>query len=87
MLVAADAAIATAMAQICRAAGSWVSFAGIMNVVYYDAATARSYNMNASYNSVLGETETGTIPTNDLYEGITNDKRSAASGRTVLTGA
>ncbi len=81
---AADAAIATAMAQICLAAGSWVSFAGIMNVVYYEAASGRSYNMNASYNSVKGETEPETIPTNDLNEGIMNHEHTPVSGRTVL---
>jgi hypothetical protein len=36
---AADAAMATAMTQIVEAAGEYVSFAGILSMVYYDAAT------------------------------------------------
>ena len=52
---AMDAGLATAMAQT-LAAGNWVSFAGIMTLVYYDAATDTVYNMNASYNTVVKPT-------------------------------
>jgi gamma-glutamyltranspeptidase/glutathione hydrolase len=41
---AADAAVATALTQICTAAGSWVSYAGIMPMVYYDAASGKTYD-------------------------------------------
>ena len=34
---AADAAMATAMTQVVEAAGSYISFAGILTMVYYDA--------------------------------------------------
>ena len=59
---AMDAALATAMAQVTMAAGNWVSFAGIMTLVYYDAETSRVYNMNASYNTVFGEDDPLSIP-------------------------
>src|SRR6185503_10782963 len=54
---AADAAMATAMTQICMAAGSWVSYAGILTMVYFDAASGKTYNLNAAYNTVKGETD------------------------------
>ena len=59
---AMDAALATAMAQVTLAAGNWVSFAGIMTLVYYDAESQRVYNMNAAYNTVLGEDDPLSIP-------------------------
>ena len=59
---AMDAALATAMAQVTMAAGNWVSFAGIMTLVYYDAETNRVYNMNAAYNTVFGEDDPLSIP-------------------------
>ena len=63
---AMDAALATAMAQVTMAAGNWVSFAGIMTLVYYDAASGRTYNLNASYNTVLGENDPMSIPGLDM---------------------
>jgi len=70
---AADAAIATSLAQIVLTAGSWNSFAGIFYMVYYDAASQRVYSLNAGYNTVLAETEPLTIPS-----------RPQPSGRTAL---
>src|SRR5688572_22107928 len=65
---AADAAVATALTQICMAAGSWVSYAGIMTMVYFDAATGNVYNLNAGYNTVKAETDAMTMPGVDLAE-------------------
>jgi gamma-glutamyltranspeptidase / glutathione hydrolase len=59
---AADAALATAMGQVCLAAGSWVSYAGLMTMVYYEASSGKVYNMNAAFNTVKGETDPLTIP-------------------------
>jgi len=70
---AADAAMTTAMTQICLAAGSWVSYAGIMTMVYYDAAADKVHYMFAGYNTVQGETDPQSIP-----------KMGKASGRTAL---
>src|SRR5690348_13001169 len=44
---AMDAALTAAMLQPCLAAGSYVSYAGILNIVYFDAASARVYNLSA----------------------------------------
>jgi gamma-glutamyltranspeptidase / glutathione hydrolase len=67
---AADAVVATAMTQVCLAAGSWVSYAGIMNVVYFDAASGKTYDMNASYDTVEGETDAASIPAPDFSKGL-----------------
>lgn len=59
---AMDAAMTAAMLQPCLALGSYVSYAGILNVVYFDAASGKVFNLNASYNTVRGEKEPLTIP-------------------------
>jgi gamma-glutamyltranspeptidase/glutathione hydrolase len=59
---AMDAALATAMVQIVLCGGSWVSFAGILNAVYYDAASGTVHNLNGAYNTVRGETDPLSIP-------------------------
>ena len=79
---AMDAALATAMAQVTLAAGSWVSFAGIMTLVYYDAETDAVYNMNASYNTVAGEDDPMTIPGLDIGDFMSTEIRP--SGRATL---
>ncbi|MCK7502841.1 MAG: gamma-glutamyltransferase family protein, partial [Desulfobacterales bacterium] len=58
---AADAAIATSLAQIVLAMGSVVSYAGILSMVYYDAGSGTFHYLNAGYNTVLGENEPMTI--------------------------
>ncbi|MEO8449942.1 MAG: gamma-glutamyltransferase [Gemmatimonadota bacterium] len=70
---AADAAMTTALAQIALAAGSWVSYAGLMNLMYFDAASGKVSSMNAVFNTVKGETDPRTIPA-----------CTTASGRTAL---
>lgn len=83
---AADAAVATALTQICMAAGSWVSYAGIMTMVYFDAATGKIHNLNAGYNTVKAETDAMTIPGIELAE-LIKDLRGGdyqPSGRTAL---
>jgi gamma-glutamyltranspeptidase/glutathione hydrolase len=68
---AADAAVATALAQICLSGGSWNSYAGIFYAVYYDAKSRKVYCLNAGYNTVLGETEPLTIPSQPKPSGRT----------------
>ncbi|MEQ8767293.1 MAG: gamma-glutamyltransferase [Planctomycetota bacterium] len=70
---AADAALTTALAQIVLAAGSWVSFAGRMTVVYYDAETETLHSLNANYDVPREEKDPLTIP-----------RQGTPSGRTVL---
>jgi gamma-glutamyltranspeptidase/glutathione hydrolase len=72
---AADAAMVTALSQVALHAGSVVSYAGIMSVLYYDAATGRVYAMNALYNTPSEEKDPLSIPA--MGSGI-------PSGRTAL---
>jgi gamma-glutamyltranspeptidase / glutathione hydrolase len=85
---AADAVAATALTQACLAAGSWVSYAGIYTMVYFDAATSRTYNLNAAFNTVKDERDPGTIPgikMSDVGAGGFNAFTYEPSGRTALT--
>src|SRR5215475_12465982 len=59
---AADAALATSLAQIALDAGAVTSYAGILTMVYYDSASKKVYSLNASYNTVLEEKDPLTIP-------------------------
>jgi len=52
---AADAAATVALTQIATALGSYVSYAGIMELVYYDAKSGKVTTMNAGWNSYLGD--------------------------------
>src|SRR4030095_16141353 len=59
---AADASLATSLAQIALDAGAPTSYAGILTMVYYDAASKKVYSLNAGYNTVLEEKDPLTIP-------------------------
>src|SRR5918995_6989971 len=48
---AADAAMAVALAQVVECAGSYVSHAGILGMVYFEAATGMVHYLNAGYNT------------------------------------
>ncbi len=78
---AADAAITTALTQIALAAGSWVSYAGFFNMIYYDADSKTVHTLNAGFNTVKEETEPVTIP---ACLGPSGMKAYAPSGRTAL---
>jgi gamma-glutamyltranspeptidase/glutathione hydrolase len=79
---AMDAALSTSLSQVVLAGGSWVSYSGLMNVVYYEAKTGKVYDMNASFNTVEKENDPLTIT-----GGINLDfskKGTATNGRAVL---
>jgi len=59
---AADAAMTTALCEVVHAGGSYVSFAGIMMMIYYDAASGKVYYMDAEYNTPLEEKRPKSIP-------------------------
>jgi gamma-glutamyltranspeptidase/glutathione hydrolase len=85
---AADAAAATALAQICLAAGSWVSYAGIYSMVYFEASTGKLHNLNAGFNTIQAEDDPLGIPgpnLGDLGKGGLSAFQYEASGRTALT--
>lgn len=60
---AADAAAAVALTQVTTALGSYVSYAGIMELVYFEAKTAKVYTLNAGWGTYQGETDPKGIPT------------------------
>ena len=51
---AADVAATVALTQVTTALGSYVSYAGIVQLVYYDASTDKMYSMNAGWGSSHG---------------------------------
>jgi gamma-glutamyltranspeptidase/glutathione hydrolase len=59
---AADAAIATALCEVVHAGGSYVSFAGPMMMVYYDAASGKVVYLDAEYATPLEERNSKSIP-------------------------
>lgn len=72
---AADAVLTTALAQIALVGGSWVSYAGLFTMVYFDASTGEVHSLNAAFDIPRGEDDPGTIPAQGTGE---------ASGRTAL---
>lgn len=78
---AVDAVITTALAQIALAAGSWVSYAGLFNLIYFDARSRTVHSLNAGFNTVRDETEPATIPSCLGPSGI---QAYTPSGRTAL---
>lgn len=79
-----DAAMTAALTQIAMNAGSVISYFGVMTMVHYDAATDKMISMDATWNSVQGETDPKTIPGavdfSDLFA------PQEPSGRTALVG-
>jgi gamma-glutamyltranspeptidase/glutathione hydrolase len=59
---AVDAALTTTLTQVCLLAGSNVSYAGIIFLLYYDAKTGKIYSMHAGWNTVKEETDPKSIP-------------------------
>lgn len=59
---AADAAAAVALTQVSRALGSYVSYAGIAQILYFEASSGRVYAIDAGWGSYRGEVDPMTIP-------------------------
>ncbi|HEV2703301.1 MAG TPA: gamma-glutamyltransferase [Steroidobacteraceae bacterium] len=59
---AADAALTTALTQVTTSLGSIVSYAGVLQLLYYDAATHRISSLDAGWNSYADEKSPATIP-------------------------
>ncbi|MFG0252706.1 MAG: gamma-glutamyltransferase [Phycisphaerales bacterium JB038] len=77
---AADAALTGALAQIVMNAGATVSYAGVLELVYYDAETGKVYALDAGFDTVLAEDDPLTIPRLRPGPEATPEPR----GRTVL---
>lgn len=83
---AMDAALTAALTQVVAAAGSSVSFFGILSLVYYDAERDEVTTLNAEWNTVLGELEPLTIPGQLDLSSEMGVSGEAVSGRTALVG-
>ena len=59
---AADAAMATALCEVVHVGGSYVSFAGPMMMVYFDAASGKAFYLDAEYATPLEEKNPRSIP-------------------------
>jgi len=66
---AVDAAMVTSLAQCALHAGAAVSFAGIMTMVYHEAATGKTYSMNAAWKTCQEEKDPMTIPSRGTPSG------------------
>ena len=83
---AMDAAMAVAMAQPCHAMGSFVSYAGIITLVYFEASSGKVYSLDGGFNTVREEKDPLTIPApaGDLVALSGGGPASKPSGRTAL---
>jgi gamma-glutamyltranspeptidase/glutathione hydrolase len=82
---AADAAIAAALTQIATALGTNISYAGILEVVYYDAKSRRTQTLGAGWNTWSGETDRASIPLSPTLSGLFGQLSVAKSaGRGTL---
>jgi gamma-glutamyltranspeptidase / glutathione hydrolase len=77
---AADAVLTGAMTQIVMNAGASVSYAGVLELVYYDAESGQVYSLDAGFNTVRAEDDPLTIPPLRPGPEATPEPR----GRTVL---
>ena len=67
---AADAAIAAALTQITTALGTNISFAGIAEIVYYDAHSGRTLSLNAGWDAWSREHDRASLPSSPLVPAI-----------------
>ena len=83
---AADAAITTALTQIAMMAGANVSYAGVADLLYYDARTRRVHALSAGWNGWRGETAPLAIPAADisLITGHAPSPSTGGEGRKTL---
>ncbi len=66
---ALDALVATSWTQIALEAGSGVSFAGQLTLLYYEASTGTVHGIDGSFDTVRGETDPMSIPSVDSVSG------------------
>ena len=83
---AMDALLTAALAQIALTAGAPISYFGIMSLVYYDAESKTVHTMDASWNTILDETEPLAIPGAVSMVSERGLLGKSPSGRTALVG-
>ena len=87
---AADAAATVALTQCTVQLGSVVSYAGVMSMLYYDAASKKVFSLDGGYNTCINEKDSPSIPGSNLgnldsYKPATaSSAGKVAHGRKVL---
>ncbi|NOG54932.1 MAG: hypothetical protein HND57_11515 [Planctomycetes bacterium] len=81
---AADAVLTTALAQITMSMGASISYAGVFELVYYDAESDHVYALDAGFQTVSSETDPLTIPTLSYMNSDRQPPDPKQIGRTVL---
>lgn len=59
---AMDAALSVALAEIAATGGKYISYAGMLSLLYFEAETGTIQNMNAAFNTLENEVDPTTIP-------------------------
>jgi len=77
---AADAALVTALAQVPLLPGNFITYAGILHMMYYEAETGKVYSINASWDIPRDELDPLSIPSINLQ----HIDPSKHSGRSAL---
>ncbi len=80
---AMDAVLSASLAEIAETEGKFISYAGFMNLLYYEAETGNVYNMNAAFNTIQEESEPLTIPKAN-YGSTVSKSKTVLNGRTIL---
>lgn len=83
---AIDAAMTTALTQITLDGGYAISYFGVMNLVYYEAKTDKTYSMDANWNSIINDTDPSTIPGGIPDPFHPDGDTRMPSGRSALVG-
>jgi gamma-glutamyltranspeptidase/glutathione hydrolase len=82
---AADAAIATALTQVATDLGAIISYAGVLELVYYDAKTGRVSALDAGWNSYVDEQDPMGIPNSSVPPIVADHPATpGAQGRKTL---
>ena len=82
---AADAAAVVALTEIATELGSYVSYAGVLQLVYFEAKSRRVYSLGAGWNSYRGESGPGSIPASALgLPGTSTRDDTNETGRKTL---
>jgi len=76
---AADAAATVALTEIATQLGSYISYAGVLQLVYFDARTNKVYSLGAGWNSYRGETDPKSIPASQL-PGLLSTRDTSSNG-------
>lgn len=84
---AADAAATVALTEIATQLGSYISYAGVLRLVYFEAKSGKAYSLGAGWNSYRAESDAKSIPASQLgLPGLSSkgDTGSSSEGRKTL---